>query len=538
MAPNDQGGKRWDRDPAEVLDVHDAEADRGRVKARLGTGVRWTGLSQILMQVVRVGSLLVLTRLLEPREFGLVALATIVIGLFERVLGDTGTTAAVIRHRRLTQGLASSVLWWNLCVGAVTSLVFLAGGEVIAVILGDRAVTDIVRVLGLLAIINATGYVQIAYLRRSLAFGRVATAHLTNAIMTAVGTIFFALLDYREWSLVLGNLLGSATAALLVWLLSPWRPSRYFSWEEVKEIREFSIYMSAKSFFGHLSLVGDRFVVGRFIGITELGFYGLANRLIRYPIQTSAQTYREVVSPGLARLQDDHEAVLATYRRTVGGIAFLIVPLCLLIAVLADPLVPVALGGKWIDAIDLIPPVALAGAVQAIATTTGSVYVSQGRADLLFRWSVASSLIMLAFYAVGAIWGAEGVAWGFFAGSAALTYPAFYIPLRLLGARPGAVLGPVLPTVVAALVSAGAAAGTSTLLDGSVPELVQLAVAAIVGAAVYLLYAVVRRPVEFNDLLSIVARRSGGRGAATATSSTDRRGASGDNAPRTDNDVD
>lgn len=501
-------GRRIRLQPDAVLDVHDAETGSALIEKGLGKGFRWVGLSQVAVQVFRVLSVLVLTRLLEPREFGLVALATVVTGLFERVLGDTGTTTAVIRHKRLTQGLASSVLFWNLGIGLVTSGFFIAAGGPIASLLGDGSVANLVRVLGLLALINATSYIQLAILRRSLQFSKVAIINLINAVVTGLATIGFAIADFDEWSIVWGTLAGSVAANLTTWVISDWRPSLYFSRADANEIRNFSAYMSARSLFGYLSLAGDRFVVGRFIGATELGFYGLANRLLRYPIQTTAQTYREVVSPSLAKIQDDKHAMLATYRRTVGGIAFVMFPICFVVAALGDPLVRVVLGTKWVPTIELIVPVALAGALQTINPTTGSLYTSQGRADLLFRWSVGSSIVMMICYAIGAFWGTQGVAWSYFIGIAALTYPAFAIPLRLIDATPRQALEPIVGPTLAAAVAAGAAAILRfTLADQGSSSLVQLVAGGALAVVIYGAYSLVARPLGFVDLLRVLNKR-------------------------------
>ncbi len=95
------------------------------------------GPVQVGIQVIRIGSVLVLTRLLSPEDFGLVALVTVVTGFFERVLGDTGTTVAMVRIPRLTQGLASSVFFWNLSIGAMTTTFLVVWAAPIARLLGD-----------------------------------------------------------------------------------------------------------------------------------------------------------------------------------------------------------------------------------------------------------------------------------------------------------------------------------------------------------------------------------------------------------------
>ncbi|MEL6892754.1 MAG: lipopolysaccharide biosynthesis protein [Actinomycetota bacterium] len=475
----------------------------------MGRGVRWMGPTQVVIQVVRVGSLLVLTRLLTPQEFGLVALVTVLTGLFERVLGDTGTTTALVRHPTISHGLASSVLWLNVAIGGLTTLVLVVFGAPIASLLGDADATDIVRVMGFLAVINGCAHVPRALFRRRMLFSRLAATNLTNAVITAAATIGFAAAGWGEWAIVVGNLSGTVTATVLAWVLIDWRPALHFSRRRLSEIAGFSSRLTIQNIFGYISFAGDRFIVGRFVGTTELGYYGMANRLMRYPIQTTAQTYRDVVFPNLARLQDDHRAMTTAYERSVSGIAFVIFPLCGVIAALADPLVAFGLGPKWVPATDVLALVAVTSGLQAVASTTGSLYNARGRADLSLRWQVFSSLFLLACYSIGARWDLIGVAWSYLIGIALLTPLAFAIPLRLIGARVTAVLRTTAALGLLTVASAATAHVAARLVDdagGNDPT--QLTAGVVTFAACYGGVSLAWRPRPATDLLQLVRRRT------------------------------
>ncbi len=439
------GNRSGPRRPPSALLPLPARAGTGR---SVRTGVRWTAPTQFGMQVARIGTTIALSRMIDPGAFGLVALVTVVTGFFERVLGDTGTTTALVRSPDLTHGLASTVLFWNLLVGSLTSLVFFAGADPIAGMLGSPGASNLVRVLGAMAAVNATTYVQTALMRRRMRFRHLAMVNVTNVAITGSMSLGLAATGMGAMALALGSVGGSAASAALAWLLSDWRPAPYFSWAELRKIARFSSSLSLQNLFGYFSFAGDRLIIGRLLGVTELGYYGMANRLLRYPVQTSAQTYREVMLPNLARLQDDHAAMREAYRRTVAGIAFALFPLCFTVAAVADPLVATTLGARWRPASILVAIVAVVSALQSIATTTGSLYLAKGRADLSLRWAVGSSVVLMACYSTGAHWGVEGVAWGYLGGILMLLYPAFWLPLRLIDAKPATVfrsLGPAMP---------------------------------------------------------------------------------------------
>ncbi len=105
------------RSAADLVDSP-LDADEPGPMTGMGSGVRWLGPTQVLIQVIRVATTLALTQLLEPAEFGIVALVTVATGFFERVVGDTGTSTALVRQPDLKEGLASSILYWNMAIGA------------------------------------------------------------------------------------------------------------------------------------------------------------------------------------------------------------------------------------------------------------------------------------------------------------------------------------------------------------------------------------------------------------------------------------
>ena len=289
------------------------------------------------MQVVRIVSAIVLARMLTETDFGLVSLVTIVTAFYDRVLGDTGTTAALVQLERITQGLASSVLWLNVAVGAIGTTVMITFAEPLAALLGERDAADLLRVVACIAVVSSFGYVPRALLRRRGEFRKLALANMMNAGITAGGSIVLAQAGWGEWSLAVGNLAGAAAFMLAAWLQIDWRPSLVFVRSEVRSISRFSVNLSASNLFGYISFAGDRFIVGRFLGVADLGYYGLANRLMRYPVQTSSQTYRDVIFPSLARLQGDRDEVGRVFGRSVAGIAFVLFPVCASVAALARP---------------------------------------------------------------------------------------------------------------------------------------------------------------------------------------------------------
>ncbi len=476
----------------------------------IGSAVRWVASVQGGSQVIRLLGTIGLARLLTPADFGLVSLVMVITNMVERVLGDTGTTSALIRHDHLTQRLASTVFYWNLVVGAATTLLFVVAARPMAMLLGDRDAAGVARVIGCLALVNATTYVQTGLFRRTLQFKRLAGINIVNLTVTMGSSLGLAAMGWGAWALAVGTLTGSASAAMVVWVWSDWRPSRHFAWIDLEPIRGFSVRLSAQNLLNYFARVGDRFVVGRLLGVTDLGYYGMANRLINYPLMACTQTGREAIYPNLVRIKHDAAALRVMYRRTLAGIALVMLPICLTTAAVADPLVHVVLGELWVPAIPLISIVAVVGALQSLTVTTGPIYLVLGRVDLLLRWSIISCVVLLLGYLAGAHWGVTGVGLGYLGGTVVLAYPAFRIPLRLIDARPsylfGALLGPV---ACAAAGSAAAYLSVRAFAAAGRPDWVTLlagvGISGVVTGAALLLV----RPEALRDAWAVATSRRG-----------------------------
>jgi PST family polysaccharide transporter len=209
--------------------------------------------------------------------------------------------------------------------------------------------------------------------------------------------------------------------------------------------------------------------------------------------------------------------MLDTYRRTLGAITLVLMPLCFTLAAVADPLVHAVLGQQWVPAIPVVALIALVGGLQAVATTTGSLYLAKGRADLSLRWSMGSSAFLMVCYAIGTRWGVTGVAAGFLTGIVVLLYPAFRIPLGLIGARPSDLAGTVLPAAACAVAGAGAAYGTvRAFASAGQSSWVQLTAGLLVSLAVTINLLLLVRPEALHDLLrlTLAQRRSRSGGSA------------------------
>jgi PST family polysaccharide transporter len=278
-----------------------------------------------------------------------------------------------------------------------------------------------------------------------------------------------------------GNFLGT----LLFWNTSRWRPSWQFDWPEIRSVMGFSLNLTGASIFNYFARNADKLLIGRFLGVQDLGYYDLAYRLMQFPLQGISAVIGRVMFPLYSRMQDDADQFGRAYLKVASAIALISFPLMLGLTALAGPFMLTLFGAAWTPVIPLLLILAPLGAVQSIATTVGSIYVAKGRTDWALWWTMgAGSLIVLSFV-LGLPWGILGVTASYAIMFLFLTYPAFAIPFRLIGLKVRDLGGVLWQPATCSFVMYAVVAGTALWLPPDVPGWLTLSLLVPLGAMVY-----------------------------------------------------
>ncbi|HEY5984207.1 MAG TPA: MOP flippase family protein [Anaerolineales bacterium] len=396
------------------------------------SGVKWSAASQIGRQLAQLLSATVLARLLDPTDFGLLAMAFVVTGLVG-LFKDLGTAAAVVQKKDLGDTLLSSIFWLNVLLGVGATIMLVVGAPLAGLVYNEPGVVIVLRILAAGFAVSGAGTVHQALLERQLEFRSLARLELASVLVGAAGGIAAALLGAGVWSLVLQSLLTAVMSTALLWLANRWRPSRILAWSEVLGVTRFSLNLTGYNVFGYFARNADYFLIGRFLGSQQLGVYYLAYRLLLLPVGSIGAVVGRVMYPVLSKIQDDNERIAEVYLRMVALISFLSFPLMVALMVAAAPLAPLVLGAAWVSIIPLIQIFAPVGMLQSIGTTVGSIYQAKGRTDQMFRWGVGAGLLTIVAFLIGLRGGAKGVAVAYGLVTVVLFYPSFAIPFRLIG---------------------------------------------------------------------------------------------------------
>lgn len=467
---------------------------------------RHTLLAQLATQVSRLGVSVVLTHLLTPKDFGVVAAAMVVM-VVSWQLTDLGTSAVIIQRDVIDDVLVSSLFHLNVLLGAGLSAATVAVAGPIASAFGQPEAASAIQVLAVVSFIGALGNMHFALLRRKMKFGRLAAINVANAVVSGVVGIGLALAGAGIWALVIGTIAGTAVSVLAQWRYEPWRPSLTFSVRRVRDVARFSIEFFCSSALATTFAQLDKVIISRMLGGAPLGTYTVAQRTVTSPVNTVSEAVSNVSFSAFAREQNNAEVLRSGTIRAMGVVALVVLPTTVGLAVLAEDAVTTVYGPGWEAAVPVVQVLAPVAAVQAITRVTDSVMLAMGRSTWLYRWALAYCLVGAASMVVSARWGLVGVSLGLAAVVAVLTPFQVMMALSLIDMRMRTLLGALAPHVAITAVmgvAAWYAAAGAARAGASSP--VQVLVGTAVGAAVFALLVWRCRVPALDDARRVLGR--------------------------------
>jgi len=309
----------------------------------------------------------------------------------------------------------------------------------------------------------------------------------TKRVLAVAMTMTVAVLLRSYWALVIGTVFGTIAGVVLSYAMQPYRPR--LSLAAGKELLRFSGGLLAVNLLGAATARAPHFAVGRMYGPQALGIYTVASEFAYMPSVELIAPVNRAVFPGYARLAHDSARLRETFLDVIGAILLLALPASVGVSVIADPMVRVLLGERWLDAVPIVRVLAFAGAVAAVTSNNASAYLALGRTWLVpialaVRLCVLIGLLLAFAARLGAI-GAAYAELGAYLVSLLVSYPVLFGALQI---SVGRYLSAVWRPAIASAVMGGAvAAAVAAIPSGatSLSALPQLLSGVTVGVVVY-----------------------------------------------------
>lgn len=362
------------------------------LKDKTVKGVIWSSVERFSVQGVQFLVMLVIARLLDPKDFGLVGMLAIFLAVAQTLI-DSGFSQALIRKQNRTEADNSTVFYFNIVVSTLLYLILYAVAPWVADFYNEPQLCRLMRVLCLVVVINGFAVVQRAIYTASIDFKTQAKASLIAAIFSGGIGIYLAISGYGVWTLVWQQLLNASINTALLWILSSWYPRWMYSWKSFRELFSFGSKLMAVGLIDTTYNNMYTLIIGKVFNATNLGYYYQADRFTQLPSSNITIILQRVIYPVLCGIQNNDERLREDYRKLLRMSAFIIFPLMCLLAGVADPLVALILGEKWQFTATLIVPLCFMMMWWPIHSINLSLLQVKGRSDLFLKLEVIKKII-------------------------------------------------------------------------------------------------------------------------------------------------
>ena len=355
------------------------------VDSKVSKATIWSIIGEFSRKLISPITSMLLARLLTPDDFGIVAAINIIIS-FADMFTDAGFQKYIVQHEFkddeeyiLSKNVAFSL---NLIISLILWAILIVFKYPFSRLIGCEDYANVLIVAGFSLILTSFSSIQMATFRRSLYFKPIFLARVISAVIHLIVAVPTALITHSYWALIFGSISENLANAVILTIMSSWKPKLFFKYDTFKNMFSFSIWTLCEQitiwFSTHMSI----FIVGRYLTSYYLGLFNNSITTVNQLTTLLSSTFAPVLFSVLSRLQDNQNEYLRMYMKYMRIIACFTVPLCVGIYAYKELIVSIMLGKQWGEATSFIGYLALSGSIKFVGQYTSEIYRSLGKPKL------------------------------------------------------------------------------------------------------------------------------------------------------------
>ncbi|WP_271565314.1 lipopolysaccharide biosynthesis protein [Bradyrhizobium sp. CCBAU 11386] len=361
---------------------------------------------------LRLATMATLARLLEPQDFGLVAMTTVVTGVFQ-LLATTGLSSATIQKDTITHEQLSTLFWVNLLIGATLALLCVLAAPILVAFYNEPRLFWLTVAAGAGFILGAAGAQHSALLQRHLRYTALTVIEVLSLLVSFAAGVGMALVGLGYWAILSMALVSSAVYAICVWLVSGWSPALPRRTAGVRGLLGFGGVVTLNAFVVYVAYNVEKLLLGRYWGADALGIYERGYRLINIPTAELNSAIGGIAFSGLSRIQNDRIRLRNYFLKGYSIIVAMTIPITILCAVFVDDIIAVVLGPRWAAVADifrlLTPTILIFGVINPVAW----LLFALGLQVRSLKIALVIAPLVITAYIIGLPYGPRGVAFAY-----------------------------------------------------------------------------------------------------------------------------
>lgn len=470
------------------------------------TGVVWTFAQQFGNQLVGFFVSLVLARLLLPAEFGLIGMIAVFVSIGNTLLNG-GLTNSLIRSKELDEDDFSTVFFFNLGASIIIYGIIYFLAPLVANFYNQEILTNLLRVYSITFVIQALSAVQLARLTKKMDFKTQTIISIPATLLGGGIGIWMAYAGFGVWSLVASYLITSFLSTIQLWFYSKWSPIFVFNKEKFIDHLNFGYKLTISELLETVFRNVYIIIIGRYFSAAQVGFYTRAETLKQLPVINISSALNKVTYPLFANIQDDNERLKRVYKQIMQMVIFIIAPILVFMAVLAEPIFRLLFTEKWLPAVPYFQILCANGILYPIHAYNLNVLKVKGRSDLFLRLEIfKKALVIIAVY----------IALQF--GIMALLYSqvitsvlAFFINTHYTGKfinyNSWSQFKDIFPTIILASLSAAVVYLCDYYYFGNNIDILRISIGGLLGVLIYLILAFILKFDSLSNIKNIIIKK-------------------------------
>lgn len=398
---------------------------------KLASSARITGFGTIIRTCIQLLQLTVLSRVLTPSDFGLIALVYVFIG-YASLLNDFGISSAIIAKKEISDCEKSSLYCFSVLISLVLASFLIILSPAIAALYGESDLSTMIAFMSMIFVINSLGQQLRVLAEKELKFIPIVLIEITSAIFTFVAAVFLSWYEFGAMALVLASILGALVSLTLSWLLlsNGWMPSIRLKLNEVRWYLGFGSSLIVNNIINQFNSTFDIIIGNYLLGKEAVGLYSLPRNVSLQIQGVINPIFTRISFPILSKVREEPIIAKVLYLKTMLYCSCINSPIYVFLFIFSGEAVEIMFGERWSEFGLIMKYLCVWSFFRSLMNPAGSLLFAFNRTKLAIKWNVVQLLILPLVLSVGSYWGIHGVAATQALLMIILLYPSWYILVR------------------------------------------------------------------------------------------------------------
>ena len=394
----------------------------------------WSGIQQFVVFGIQFGVGVLLARLLNPYDFGVIAMQGVFFAISSAFI-DCGLEGALIQKKECTKADMNSAFIYSVSISVALYVLLFLAAPIIEDFYHTPNLGKVIRISALVLMINAVGIVPRSLLQRQLRFKELAVASTTIQFAAGFVAVMMAYHGYAYWALVGQTLLAAGMMAVAYYIYTCWWPSFQFSLESFRQLINFGLPMLLTALVHSIYNNLYSLVIGKRYDARQLGLYNRAENYSGYVAYSLSDMSMRALYPILSRVQDDLEQLKVATLRILHASAFIVVPINIFLLIKAEDIIRILLTDKWLEMTPLMQVMCISSMAYVLSNLHLNLFKAIGRTQILFICELIKKILGILILLLTFQYGLIVIVWGLLIYAVLNVLVSSYFVFRFVGIK-------------------------------------------------------------------------------------------------------